>query len=540
MTVTGMFIWLGGGQPAELDDRHERTGYAVTGAGVASTALVAAAVTATALALSEKAPAAPATMPLVTAAIALTAGLVTGLIGRAMAGAESTARLDRPAGTPNLPATVGRISVAVLIGVLLAETAATAVFDDAIDRLLDERAATAASTAADVRAARSELDRARAERAALTGTIAAARSDIDSALIVARCEYNPTPLCPQTKITGVPGRGPESQAANAMLDDARARLAAAETRIAPLDQRIADGRRQLSDAETAAFAHGDRGLGARWTAMNEHTGADRGALALRLLGTALFLLLALLPLILRWWRGETSLDRRRAARAVQDRADLGADTAIAVTQAQMRTETETLRAEQQLASARLAAAADTAIDRERQRTRVIAAIGGLEIGVVEPLITTADSVPDAVRDRHDGNTAAELPAPATPKALPAGNSPDISRTKPAPPRGLELPLIGAVPFTDTAVRWIGPLVPSFVTTAVNTATLPLRLAQQALDEAEEITFTLRKSRKLAAASGTRALAGDTVERQPVTTGSAEHAVPTVIEADYTEVDTHNR
>ncbi|MBR7560506.1 DUF4407 domain-containing protein, partial [Mycobacterium tuberculosis] len=77
------------------------------------------------------------------------------------------------------------------------------------------------------------------------------------------------------------------------------------------------------------------------------------------------LLLALLPLLLRWWRGVTSVDRHAAARAVIDEADRDAEAAIAVTMANLRAATAELRAEQELTAARLAAEADTAIDRER-------------------------------------------------------------------------------------------------------------------------------------------------------------------------------
>jgi hypothetical protein len=54
-----------------------------------------------------------------------------------------------------------------------------------------------------------------------------------------------------------------------------------------------------------------------------------------------------------------------------------------------------------------------------------------------------------------------------------------------------------VPFTDTAVRWIRPLVPSFVADAIDTATHPLRTVRQVFEEAEEITFTLRRTRRVA-------------------------------------------
>src|SRR4029077_9771771 len=50
-----------------------------------------------------------------------------------------------------------------------------------------------------------------AERAAIA--VDEAGRQRDAALVVARCEYNPSPPCPQTHITGVPGAGPETRTA---------------------------------------------------------------------------------------------------------------------------------------------------------------------------------------------------------------------------------------------------------------------------------------------------------------------------------------
>lgn len=544
MTVTGMFVWLGGGQPAEPTDGYERTGYLVTGASVTVFALVAAGITLMTLGLSDGWP-----MP-AAVAVALVVGFIAGLIGRALAGAAQTGRPDLPAGAPNRPAVAGRIAVAALTGVLLAELAATVLFDGTIDRVLDERAAVSASAAPGVRAARTQLERAVADRDALDRTITEAETAIDNALVIARCEYNPTPQCPQTKITGVPGRGPEAQTAETMLDDARARLRTAQARIAPLDQRITDARRGLDEAEAAAIATSDRGFGARWTVMHDHTTSSPGELFLRLLGTVAFILLALLPLILRWWRGETTQERRRAAAAVRDRAERAADATIAEKQAQIRTEAETLRAEQQLTTARLAAEADTAIAREQQRTRIIAAIGGLEIGVTEsprrsaepagrepttrnhPLPEGSPGNRDIVtRPRPDG--PAELPEPVGPQS---DRLPAVRAERKSDSGGLELPLIGTVPFTDIAARRLRPLVPSFVTaaidTAIDTATQPLRTARQVLEEAEEITFTLRRTRKVTVDTGTEQVP----PRSPEPTRGRQLAA-TVVDVAYTDPET---
>ncbi|MGK8521375.1 DUF4407 domain-containing protein [Nocardia asteroides] len=517
MFVTGLFTWLGGGRTSAITDRHERAGYAVTGAVVSLLATISGVVGALAAA----------------AAWPWWAALAVGIVVAALIGALARALATaRPSGGPDRLGLLARVAVAVLAGGLIAELAAVVLFSGSVDRLLDEKAQRSVESAPQVVAAQGELDRAKADRAALEQAIARAQTDIDQALVIARCEFNPTPECPRTRITGVPGRGPEAQTANDMLDDARKQLAAAQGRVDAADRRIAADENELSAARTAAFDSADRGLGARWQAMNDYT--VHHALPLRVLIIVALVALALLPLVLRWWRGETSFDRHNAARTVHDRAEREADAAIAVKQAEVRAEAEALRAEQQLTAARLAVEADTAIDRERQRTRIIAAIGGIEIGITEP--PRRPELPAAAADDRKDSA---MPNEATPN-LPAPVTVDPPAV--AAPRsggGLELPLIGTVPFTDTAARLIRPLVPSFVADAIDTATNPLRTARQAFEEVEEITFTLRRTRKVT-------VDGQSSHPQavgyPLHTGSpeiahAQHVASTVVDADYSTPQT---
>ncbi|MEV6428385.1 DUF4407 domain-containing protein [Nocardia sp. NPDC051463] len=544
MTVTGMFAWLGGGPErtpgatapgTELDDRHEHASYAVTGAVVLLFATVSGAITTLALAAAD-------TWPLLAiSAAALVVALLAGAVARALA-------TPRPGRAPDRLGVIARIAVAVLVGGLVAELASVVVFGGSVDRLLDEKAQRSVASAPAVVTADAELDRARADRTSLDQAIAKAQTDIDHALIIARCEFNPSRECPQTRITGVPGRGPEAQTANDMLADARKQLAAAQDRVPALDQRIADDEKTVRTAESAAFADADRGLGARWQAMNEYTGHDAGALPLRVLTIVALIFLALLPLILRWWRGDTSFDRRLAAHIVQDRAARTADAAIATKRAEVRTEAAALRADHELTAARLAIEADTAIDRERERTRIIGAIGGIEFGITEP--PRRRELPAApADDREDTSVSHATPhlpatvtsgalAPATTAAAP---TPAVAAPTPAAPKGggLELPIIGTVPFSDTAARFIRPLVPSFVTNAIDSATHPLRTARQAFEEVEEITFTLRRTRKVTVDS--QDSHAPTMNAAPLgyqlPPGSpqwqaAQHIASTVVDADY--------
>lgn len=427
-------------------------------------------------------------------ATGLLVGLVVGVVARAVAHGA----------TRNRPALAGRAAVALVVGLIAGELAALAVFSGSIDRRIDDQAALAAQSVPAVAQASSDLDRARQARADLDTAVDRARIQRDQALVVARCEYNPSPECPQTHITGVPGTGPETTTANAILAEAQAELAGAvavrDERAPDLDRALGDAERSLEQQRTAAIADPDRGLGARWVAMNGYTLGDTGALLPRLALTAFFGLLTLLPLILRLWRGETAQDRELAAHAERDRAGLAADTAIAVKQAEVRAETEKLWADQHLVNAQFAVEAQNLIDRERHRRRVEeAVIGGVATGTADAEQTYLPIAAEAEAASRTGVLA--------PQIQPAADAPTD--------RGSLIPALPEV--TRAAARWIGPLVPQvsvpkvsvpkisvpripvptipvpqFLSRAIDTTRQPLRIARQAFEEMEEITFTVRR------------------------------------------------
>src|SRR4029077_18461257 len=188
-----------------------------------------------------------------------------------------------------------------------------------IDRLLDERAARRADATPAVAQASVELERSRQARTALDVAVDRRGRQRDQALVVARCEFNPSPACPETHITGVPGAGPETRTATDFLDHTQRQqdnVVANRARTAPvLDSAIAARQQVLEQARASAMKDVDHGLGARWMAMNDHTFASLGAILLRLMTIAFFALLVLLPLTLKLWRVQTSHDRGAAARA---------------------------------------------------------------------------------------------------------------------------------------------------------------------------------------------------------------------------------
>jgi hypothetical protein len=348
-------------------------------------------------------------------------------------------------------------------------------FSGAVDRRLAEQAALRADASPAVAQASADLQRSRETRTGLDEAVTRAMQMRDEALVVARCEFRPSPPCPQTHITGQPGAGPENRTANEFLADTQRQLDTAtaerEGRAAALDAQIADGERTLAQARESAVADVDGGLGARWAAMNDHTLASAGAVVLRALTVAFFALLYLLPLILKLWRGETTHDRGAAARAERERAELKADTAIAVKRAEVRAAVETMWADQQLESARLAIEAQTEIDREQQRRRVVEALDA-------PVAIRAERVEEAVPELPGGkNVPARTESAQVQPRREGGGSliPDV---------------------TKVATRWIRPFVPPIIANAVDTATKPLRGVRQMFEEEEEIHFSLKRTHKV--------------------------------------------
>jgi hypothetical protein len=480
----------------EFQERHERSINAITVVVVLLDAALAWLVATLAVAGSTSWPVL-AILPLT-----LLFGVLVGVVIRAVA-----------TGPTRWLSLVGRGAVAIAVGAVIGELAALVLFGSTIDRRLDEQTARDALTVPAVAQASADLDQTRGARTALDAAVERARADRDEALVVARCEYNPSPACPQTRITGVPGAGPETRTAKELLAGSQRDVdnaEAARDRGAPeLDAKIANAEQWLAQARTTAIAGANRGLGARWVAMNSYTFSNVGALLLRLFALVFFALLSLLPLIFKSWRGETTHDRGAAARAERDRAELLADTAIAVKRAEVRAATEIMWAEQQLANARFAVEAQTEIDREHHRRRVTQALDG-------PVHAPSER-------EFDVATPAELPA--------AVQSANADKPENLPARvessgaveqhgGRGTPLIPSIPdVTKAAARWIRPLVPPFVARAVDTTTQPLRAARQVFEEVEEITFLLKRTHKVTvnseeSAEQPRQLGSTVIETKP--------------------------
>ena len=479
--IEAWLTWVGGGEHRELNERHERSAHAVAGAVVLLNAALAWLVTT--LAVLEA-------VHLPVLAVALFT-LVFALLVGAMTRAVATGPTRRVAGRGAVAVAVG-----VVLGGVVGELGALVLFAGSIDRQLEQQAARDVVSAPAVVQASSTLQRVRDARVALDHNVDSARAHRDEALVVARCEYHPTPACPQTRITGVPGSGPETRTANELLADSQRELddaVVARDREGPgLQAQINDDERALADARQVATTSADHGLGARWVAMQELTSASAGALILHVLTIGFFIVLSLLPLILRLWRGDTTHDRHAQARADRERAELEAETAIAVKRAEVRAAAETMWAEQQLTQARLAVEAQTEIDREQLRQRVSAALEDRTHAaepapedIYLPIAAEAEAASLAATESVDAVETVDVPETEN---LPAAVEP---HNAPAPQVIPTLPDV-----TRAAARWIRPLVPGFVARAIDTSTHPLRTARQVIEEVEEITFSLKRTRKI--------------------------------------------
>lgn len=459
-----LMVSLGGGIWREIDDDAERSTYQSAGFFVLLNAVIAWGVAMFAVVgLSE--------LSLwVALPVALVCGLLVGAFGRTL----TTAVLEP--GRTRVLGEVTRAAVAVLIGIVVGELAALAIFTGPVNRQLNVEADTARASVSTSDRGR-QLEQLRDDRARLDERVSASVARRDEAQIVARCEFNPGPECPSNRITGVPGRGQEASLAETALANAERDLAAARAERAAegpqLDTSIARIDSELEvDRDTAeALARADNGLDARWRAMHTYTTENAVAMLLRLGIVTLFVLLNLLPLLLRSWRGQTELDRRVAARRLRNRAEEEADTAIALKRAEVRA-TRELRLQEELLQAPLVEGTpvhriERAPDGDRRRVATVTPkreLLGLPSGKEAP---SGDNLPVLASDR-------DLEQRGALDALP-GPLPQMAKA-----------------FGDL----VRPLVPAQVARLAEGAPKPLKTARTLLEEVEEFQFSLLRKRKV--------------------------------------------
>lgn len=449
-----VFLWLGGGSRLDIDENAERSAYQTAGCVVALNAVLAATV------VSQLAAQTGASV-LPTIVLALVTGVLVGVLGRGLATAT---------GSPDASSTrrgtteAERALVAILLGVVLGEAAAVVVFAGAVDaELLVQRNAAAAAVAQG--APPVNLAQLRADRGLLDTQVASAIARRDQALIVARCEYRPGPGCPTTRITGDPGPGPETSAAQAELTAAERNVNAVVARREELDDAIARAQSEQTDDQSIAraLAGANTGLDARWSAMNAYTLRSGGPLPLRLGLDGLAALLLLLPLLSRWWRGQTEQDHELLSRSLRRRAEREAETALAIGRAHQRVALEADVIRQPTASGSEIAGPPTALP----RPALVAGSGETDTDVPD------EPEPGRDLERHERPDVDRTPATRTPLDLLPG------------------PLPSAVRTISGLVR---PLVPGPVARIAATAPRTVRLARGLWEEVEEFQITFRQQR----------------------------------------------
>ncbi|MDR3660269.1 MAG: DUF4407 domain-containing protein, partial [Mycobacterium sp.] len=453
----------------------------------------------------------------------------------------------------------GRAALAVAIGLLVGELAAMTLFSNAISLRMDTEAAARSATVPAVAAAQTQLNALRATRGALDTTVDAARGRRDEAQVVARCEYHPTPSCPQQPITGVPGDGQITRNTQDILEQNQheldAALATRDQQAPALDAQIAGAEHAVTAARDAAGVGSDRGFGARWMAMTGYTTETPAALVARIAVVGVCVLLYLLPMLLHARQDRTIRERHDESRL---RAELRAETAIAVKQAEVRAQAEIMKAEHQLAAMRLALESDAEINRQYHRQRVAEALTGEPVQPAIPAPATEvlrPSAPRALPTYSDWDELMTFPD-AESRSLTAGAAPatetDSATADPVvsaeivpvaatttenlpvpassePAGGLSFP--GLPDLGKVAARLLRPLVAPVapvVDRVIDTSVQQFRSAQKVIEEFEEITFTLRRT--------ARTTVHDTEQAQ--SSGPAQNINPSLNQGAGPVVDLH--
>jgi hypothetical protein len=492
-----VFVWLGGGSRHDIDEHAERSTYQTAGLVVAVNVVVAAAVVY--LAASRLGASVP-----VRAVLALAAAALVGALGRALATAPVRPDASRPR---RVGGEAARLLVAVLLGLALGEVTGLVSFAGGADAemLAQGNAAASAATEGPPDA---DLAQLRADRGALDAQLAAATARRDQALVVARCEYRPSAGCPATRITGDPGRGPETTQAQTDLAAAERDLNAVTARRDQLDRSIADTRAaQAEDRSVArALAGTDTGLDARWSALNAYTLRNGGAMLLRSGVDALLVLLMALPLLLRWWRGQTEQDHELLSRSLRRRAERDAETAVVINRARQRVAIE-LRTSPEV-QAHLADPVTAQLMAGGSPGHPPA---GFPAGTGAP--AGIEGLDDAPAERP-GSGAARIPATAPaelePVARPGRAEIEARPRAPMTPPGPATPPPERTPLDllpqplSSTVRVVGalvrPFVPGPVARIAAVGPRSLRVARGLWEEVEEVQVTVRQHRTVRSAT----------------------------------------
>jgi hypothetical protein len=134
-----------------------------------------------------------------------------------------------------------------------------------------------------------------------------------------------------------------------------------------------------------------------------------------------------------------------------------------------------------------------------------------------PIAAEAEAASRAIAELPAGAQDSRTEAPPKVENLPAQVQP---RGEVEPRDERATPLIPSLPdATRAAARWIRPLVPPILARVIDNTTAPLRTARQVFEEVEEITFSLKRTRKVTVHSES----SDPGEQPPQTSTTGEQA-----------------
>ncbi|WP_306744291.1 DUF4407 domain-containing protein [Saccharothrix yanglingensis] len=325
------FAWLGGASWRGLTSRYDRSSYQVSGFFVLLNGVIAWGLVTLAAVGMELVPSFADAAP-----FTIVWGLFVLLFDRAIAAKVVDPGEDKLRSRSSY---VVRVICAVLIGFIVAELGALAIFHEDVERTMGN------TTAKQVEEARrlvvgadgapserqAKLEGLEADRAALDTRVADAQKAFDDASRLAACELDPRgcdDLLAQGRITGRAGEGDKTALLNQERDAARTALESAtaeRSKQAPgLDRDISDLRTAVNTDldEAQRSAESAKSVPARWRAMLEFTTKDPNGRLMHLMLIVFGILLDMIPLLIKMWRGQTDYDRTVVAHRTRHAYDV--------------------------------------------------------------------------------------------------------------------------------------------------------------------------------------------------------------------------
>ncbi|MFC5054416.1 DUF4407 domain-containing protein [Saccharothrix xinjiangensis] len=311
------FAWLGGASWRAVAGRHERSSYQLSGFFVLLNGFVAWALISLAAVGLEVVPdfadALPVTFPW---------GLFVLAFDRAIA--AKVVDPDENAWRSR-SSYFFRALCAIVIGFVIAELGALAIFredvertmNDTISRQVDQSRRLIVGEEGRPSQRQTALLELEGQLTALGDDRTRTQRDFEAARRHAACERDPRgcdDLRAAGKITGVPGEGDKTRLLDTAADAAGSArdLAAGEydTRAPGLRRQVGELRAEMDDdlREAQGVAEAGDGVPARWRAMYDFTASDPTGFWMHVMLIAFGVLLDLIPLLVKLWRGRTGYD----------------------------------------------------------------------------------------------------------------------------------------------------------------------------------------------------------------------------------------